>query len=91
VRNAMVPLAGHPNLLVTVWTFDAYCRTASGPGAAADREERIGRAFDQPVQGDAGTGAGARAGVRCRSLIVSAAPTRDARAAGDVLSAGLAP
>jgi hypothetical protein len=41
VRNAMVPLAGHRNLLVTVWTFDAYCRTASGPGAAADREERI--------------------------------------------------
>jgi hypothetical protein len=41
VRDAMVPLAGHPRLLVNVWTFDAYCRSAFGPGADADRHERI--------------------------------------------------
>lgn len=41
VREAMVPLAGHSRLLVTVWAFDAYCRTAFGPGSDADREARI--------------------------------------------------
>jgi len=40
-REAILPLAGHPRLLVRVWTFDAYCRTAAGPGADADRAERI--------------------------------------------------
>ena len=40
IREAIVPLAGHPKLLVTVWAFDAYCRTTPA-GEEADRAARI--------------------------------------------------
>jgi hypothetical protein len=45
VRNDIVPLAGHDRLLVNVWAFDAYCRTAQGPAEATDREARIRQGF----------------------------------------------
>jgi hypothetical protein len=75
-------LRGTDRLLVTVWTFDAYCRTASGPGADADREERIRQGLTPQVQSDAGAGAGARAGVRCRWLTCLRPGRVSARAAG---------
>ena len=40
LRPHLVSLAGHNRLLVTVWAFDAFCRTCA-PGETADRDERI--------------------------------------------------
>jgi hypothetical protein len=59
VRNDMVPLAGHRNLLL-VNGVDVRCLLQDSIkvlAEATDREERAsGRGFDQPVQGDAGHG-----------------------------------
>jgi hypothetical protein len=41
IRDRIVPFAGHDRLLVTVWAFDAYCRTAKGAEEEADRDARI--------------------------------------------------
>ena len=40
IRDEIVPFAGHDRLLVNIWAFDAYCRTASA-SESEDRDARI--------------------------------------------------
>jgi hypothetical protein len=91
IRDRIVPFAGHDRLLVTVWAFDAYCRTAFGQGRS-----RPGCAHpagsDEQVQSDAGAGARAGAGVRGLSMAdMSAARAGPPRPQVWWFSAGRAP